>query len=101
MQLEARKYLQDVSRALELLGRFAQGKTLAEYRADPLLRSAVERQFEIVGVALNQLHARDAATAARIPELARIVGFRNILISGTRRSTTNWCGMRSPLASPH
>ena len=67
---------------MELLERFSRGRTLEEYKSDPLLRSAVERQFEIVGEALKQLADRDPVTASAIPELARIVGFRNILIHG-------------------
>jgi uncharacterized protein with HEPN domain len=42
----------------------------------------VERQFEIVGEALNQLSKVDPDAAARVPDLARIVAFRNILIHG-------------------
>jgi uncharacterized protein with HEPN domain len=51
-------------------------------RPNAMLRSAVERQFEIIGEVLNQLSKVDPGAAARIPELGRIVAFRNILIHG-------------------
>ncbi len=47
-----------------------------------MLRSAVERQLEIIGEALNQLSKVAPEVAAQIPELARVVAFRNILIHG-------------------
>ena len=47
-----------------------------------MLRSAVERQFEIVGEALNQLAKLAPGLSAQIPDLPRIVAFRNILIHG-------------------
>jgi len=47
-----------------------------------MLRSAVERQFEIIGEALGTLARIDATIAARNPELRDIVAFRNILIHG-------------------
>ncbi|MEK7206677.1 MAG: hypothetical protein AAB134_02185 [Pseudomonadota bacterium] len=43
MRLEVKKYLYDIKQAADLLLRFSQGKTFADYSADPLLRSAIER----------------------------------------------------------
>ncbi len=58
------------------------GKRERHRDRDIVLRSAVERQFEIVGEALRQLEVVSAALAANIPELRQIVAFRNILIHG-------------------
>ncbi|MBC7993831.1 MAG: DUF86 domain-containing protein [Rhizobacter sp.] len=82
MHADARKLLWDAQAAAERVARFTIGKTFAEYNSDEFLRSAVERQFEIIGEALNQLKRVDPATAASIAELPRIVSFRNILIHG-------------------
>jgi uncharacterized protein with HEPN domain len=42
----------------------------------------VERQFEIVGEALNQFARLEPTVADEIADLGRIVAFRNILIHG-------------------
>ncbi len=47
-----------------------------------MLRSAVERQFQIIGEAFNKLSRVDPGTAARILDLPRIVAFRNVLVHG-------------------
>ena len=41
--------------ALQRIERFVARKDFAVYQSDELLRSAVERPFEILGEALNQL----------------------------------------------
>ena len=82
MPPDRRTYLWDALSAADLLFQFGAGKTFADYQADALLRSGVERQFEIVGEALNQLSKVDPEAASRVPDLPRIVAFRNILIHG-------------------
>jgi uncharacterized protein with HEPN domain len=67
---------------VDLLKAFSMGKSFDDYTSDALLRSAVERQFEIVGEALNNLSKVDAQLASSIPDLRRIVAFRNVLIHG-------------------
>ncbi len=47
-----------------------------------MLRAAVERRFEIIGEALNQLKGIQPQIAAQIPQLAQAVAFRNLLIHG-------------------
>jgi uncharacterized protein with HEPN domain len=42
----------------------------------------VEREFEIIGEALNRLSQVEPELAARVTELPRIVGFRNRIIHG-------------------
>jgi uncharacterized protein with HEPN domain len=82
MQLESRKYLHDVRQAIELLIAFTAGKDFAAYAGDPMLKSAVERQFEVFGEALSQLAQRDVDTASQIADYRQIIAFRNILIHG-------------------
>ena len=82
LPLEVRKYLFDIAQACDLLTQFTSGKTFADYTADALLRSAVERQFEIVGEALNQALHQMPELANRVSDGRRIVAFRNRLIHG-------------------
>ena len=82
MRLEARKYLYDIRQAADSIATFCAGKTFADYRADELLRAAVERKFGIVGEALARLQKEDPEIAALIPEHRKIIAFRNIIIHG-------------------
>jgi len=79
---ESLKHLHDIREAAGRVVRFAAGRTRQDYGADDYFRSAVERQFEIIGEALNRLLKADPATAGRISEHRRIIGFRNVLIHG-------------------
>ena len=82
MRHDPRAYLWDALQAITHVEQFTHDRTFQDYEADVLLRSGVERQLEIAGEALNQLSRIDSDVAAQIPELASIVGFRNILVHG-------------------
>lgn len=82
MQLESSKLLYDVQRAAEKVSGFVLDKTYEDYEIDDLLRSGAERQFEIMGEALNQLSKIDLEIVSKISEHIKIISFRNILIHG-------------------
>jgi uncharacterized protein with HEPN domain len=75
-----RKFLFDISEACRALTEFVSGKTYGDYCGDALLRSAVERQFEIVGEALRGAVQLRPELTGRITHAARIIAFRNRLI---------------------
>jgi len=82
MRLEAKKHLRDIQTATERIERFTRGKRFDQYAGDEMLRSAVERQFGIIGEALVRLAKDSPDIAAVIPDHAKIIAFRNILIHG-------------------
>ena len=82
MKRDPKSLLWDACEAANAIAAMTAGKTFEDFDRDIVLRSAVERQFEIAGEALRQLAGVDAALAAKIPDLRAIVAFRNILIHG-------------------
>jgi uncharacterized protein with HEPN domain len=75
-------YLWDAREAAAAILEFTRGKTFEDYAADPILSAAVERKFMIIGEALGQAAKITPELASRIPDLRRVVGFRNILVHG-------------------
>ena len=75
MRLEAKKYVFDIQRAAALIAEFTSGLSLEEYQRRPMVRAAVEREFEIIGEALTQLMKVDTAVAVRISDHRRIVAY--------------------------
>ena len=76
------KLLEDVRDAAAFIREVTAGKTLEHYRRERLLRQAIERNFEIIGEAMNRLALHDPVTAGRITKHRRIVDFRNVLAHG-------------------
>lgn len=82
MQRDPRAYLWDVRESALAIQSFTTGMDATAYAGNAMAQAAVERKFEVIGEALNQLAKLDAALAARIPDLPQIVAFRNQLIHG-------------------
>jgi uncharacterized protein with HEPN domain len=82
MQHDSRAYLWDVRQAADAILDFVAGLDWKTYADTQVIHAAVERKFQIIGEALNQLSKADPALAARIPDLTQIVAFRNVLIHG-------------------
>ncbi len=82
MEPEASKYLFDMREACDLIAQFTLGKDLRAYQEDPQLRSAIERQFQVVGEALHQLSKAHPETALQIPSHRDIINFRHVLVHG-------------------
>jgi uncharacterized protein with HEPN domain len=74
---DVRAFLWDIDHACDLLIGAVHGKSFAEYAGDELLRLAVERAFEILAEALNNILRMQPELTNRITHAPRIISFRN------------------------
>jgi uncharacterized protein with HEPN domain len=80
------KHLHDALRAAQLAMQFTQGiDDAAAYSGNVLVRSAVERQLEILGEACARALADAPDLRERVPEAALAVALRNRVIHGYDR----------------
>src|SRR5690606_17305932 len=82
MQRDPRAFLWDVRDAARATLGFTEGMDASAYAGHAMAQAAVERKFEVIAEALNQLARLDPLMASRIPDLPKIVAFRNQLIRG-------------------
>lgn len=82
MRRDARVLLTDIDQAGADIQSFTADMDSRAYAADRKTQAAVERKFEIIGEAVNRLHADHPELASRIPEMRRIIDFRNYLAHG-------------------
>jgi len=71
--------IHDAFEAAQKITKFLSGKTFVDYDGDDLLQSGVERQFEIIGEALNVARSVDPYLEEEITDLPAIVRTRNFL----------------------
>jgi uncharacterized protein with HEPN domain len=82
MKSEILAHLHDVLQAGRAVRAFVKGRSFQDYCSDELLRSGVERKFEIMGEALGRIARDDPAVLSQIRDYRDIISFRNILVHG-------------------
>lgn len=79
MRRDARAYLSDVLDAAAAIQAAVESIDQDGYGSSRLIRSAVEREFIIIGEALKVIARRYPELFASIPEGRQIIDFRNLL----------------------
>ena len=82
MNDETRKNPIDILNAADEIQNFISEMNFKKYQETLVTKRAVERNFEIIGEALNRIKYKDSEILENISEHHRIIGFRNILIHG-------------------
>jgi uncharacterized protein with HEPN domain len=82
MNDKIRKSLIDILHAAEEIQNFTHKMNFKAYQGSQVTQRAVERDFEIIGEALNRIKQIDEEFTGKLSESHRIIGFRNILIHG-------------------
>ena len=76
------KWLYDIKLSIEEIDSFLQNteKDFFKYRANIMLKRAVERNLEIIGEAVNRIVTRDSLYIEKISNAKSIIGLRNQVI---------------------
>lgn len=81
MKLEIRKFLYDIKESIESIENYlGEKRDFNIYIADKMLRRAVEREFEIIGEAMNRIEKIDSSI--EISSKKQIINMRNRVIHG-------------------
>jgi uncharacterized protein with HEPN domain len=100
MPHDPEKYLYDIRSSCEFLLDFTAGRSVRDYESDRPFRSAVERELQIIGEAVLQLHRVAPHLAARLSDHQKIIGFRHVLVHGydSLKPETVWDVIETKLA---
>ena len=81
MNLELNKFLYDIKESIESIENYlGEKRDFNIYIADKMLRRAVEREFEIIGEAMNRIEKIDSTI--NISSKKQIINMRNRVIHG-------------------
>ncbi|MBC7834940.1 MAG: DUF86 domain-containing protein [Phycisphaerales bacterium] len=79
---DVRLLLQDIVDACDLIMQCTPPDGRDSYLADPIRRSSVERQFEIIGEAMKRLLDATPGLSFQLPEAREVIQFRNFISHG-------------------
>ena len=79
MPLYERAYLADILKSCEAIKSAILGLDLHSFQGTRLIRSAVEREFIMIGKAMAALGRVAPSIFAAIPQARRVVDFRNFI----------------------
>lgn len=82
MQHDPLVCIEDAINACELILQFTEGMDEDEYCDDLKTKAAVEREFEIIGEALNRINKIDAGILDIVDDWREIIAFRNVIAHG-------------------
>jgi uncharacterized protein with HEPN domain len=82
MEGDTNTYLYEIIQSCQNIQNFTNHLDFQAYSASLLIQSAVERQFIIIGEALNRIKQSAPTVYQQIPDADRIIGFRNIIVHG-------------------
>ena len=81
MELEIKKFLYDIRESVDSIENYLGDKRdFKLYMSDKMLRRAVEREFEIIGEAMNRIEKIDSTI--EISSKRQIISMRNRVIHG-------------------
>ncbi len=81
MNLEIKKFLFDINESIDSIEKYLGGKRNFQiYLSNKMLRRAVEREFEIIGEAMNKIEKIDPKI--QISSKKQIINMRNRVIHG-------------------
>ena len=82
MDRDMNTYLYNIIQCCQNIRQFTANIDFQTYSTNLLIKSAVERQFIVIGEALDRIKQLDPVMYNRIPHAERIIGFRNIIVHG-------------------
>jgi len=81
MELEIKKYLFDIKESIASIENYlGENRDFKVYMAEKMLRRAIEREFEIIGEAMNRIDNLDSNI--NISSKKQIISMRNRVIHG-------------------
>lgn len=81
MDIEIKKFLFDIQESIDSIHKYLGDKRdFKAYMADKMLRRAIEREFEIIGEAMNRIERLDSTL--EISSKRQIISMRNRVIHG-------------------